>query len=152
MAALRCAAEKGDINELQKRLEVNEDTLRTLINAQDPETDLTPLALAASSGHCQCVSALLAKRADPNVVIEDAGNRTALHMAAYDAHVEVVEMLLEARADANATCTAGTAKDIVLQRAKEWRVGGGDGEEDIDRLQKVLVSGDFADLIGDCAG
>ena len=26
--------------------------------------------------------------ADPNVVIEDAGNRTALHMAAYDAHVE----------------------------------------------------------------
>jgi len=26
--------------------------------------------------------------ANPNVVIEDAGNRTALHMAAYDAHVE----------------------------------------------------------------
>ncbi|CAK9048411.1 unnamed protein product [Durusdinium trenchii] len=139
-AALRAAADKGDIAEVSRLLEVQDAaTLRKIINSQDSETDLAPLTLAAAGGHQNCVAALLAARANPDLSVEDAGNRTALHMAAYDAHVEVAQLLLEARADACLMSSGGTPSDIVSQRAKEWRIGGGDGEEDIDRLNKILA-------------
>ena len=36
--------------------------------------------------------------ANPDLSVEDAGNRTALHMAAYDAHVEVPTLLAHSAA------------------------------------------------------
>ncbi|CAJ1363970.1 unnamed protein product [Effrenium voratum] len=135
MAALRSAAERGDAEALRKALDAASSKD---INAQDLDSDLTPLALAAQGGHTACVRLLLTARADPDVVSEDAGNRAALHFAAYEGHVEVVRLLMQARADAAASSTGGTAADIARQRAKEWRIGGGDGEEDIEALSQVL--------------
>ena len=69
----------------------------------------------------------------------------------------MVKLLLEARADAEASSTGGTAKDIVSQRqgmaeplfqelvcdpfrAKEWRIGGGDGEEELKQAYASLLA------------
>ncbi|CAJ1404585.1 unnamed protein product [Effrenium voratum] len=85
MAALRSAGERGDAEALRKALDAASSKD---INAQDLDSDLTPLALAAQGGHTACVRLLLTARADPDVVSEDAGNRAALHFAAYEGHVE----------------------------------------------------------------
>eukprot|EP00930_Biecheleria_cincta_P080784 TRINITY_DN69246_c0_g1_i1.p1 TRINITY_DN69246_c0_g1~~TRINITY_DN69246_c0_g1_i1.p1 ORF type:complete len:154 (+),score=41.41 TRINITY_DN69246_c0_g1_i1:40-501(+) len=144
-AALRTAADSGDLESLRKGLD--EATaigqLRKVVEMQDSDTDLAPLALAAAAGQAQCVQLLLEARAEPNLASEDSGNRTALHFAAFDGHVEVVRLLIEARADIKADSTGGTAREIAQQRAKEWRIGGGDGEEDIEALSTIL------DLLGD---
>ncbi|CAE7537330.1 unnamed protein product [Symbiodinium natans] len=140
--ALRAAAAGGDATALRRQLSEAQSlgTCAKIINSQDPDYDLTALALAAQHGAAECVEVLLAARADVNADSEDAGGRTALHFAAYDGHVEVVQLLVSARANTNARCSTGeTAEQIAQQRAKEWRIGGGDGEEDIAALQKVLA-------------
>ncbi|CAE7492150.1 ACBP4 [Symbiodinium necroappetens] len=131
-SALRAAAGSRDVATLQQRLSEAEAAgiCAKIINSQDPDTDLGALSLSAQHGAADCVAVLLAARADVNADSEDAGGRTALHFAAYDGHVEVVRLLVAARANTNVRCSTGeTAEQIAEQRAKEWRIGGGDGEE-----------------------
>merc|ERR1712194_679947 len=102
--------------------------------------DLTALMLAATGGHVRCCELLLDAKADPDAASEDSGGRTALHLAAYEPHVEVVRMLLQAGADRSICCASGeTATEVAALRAKVYRQGGGDGEEDIDALEEVMA-------------
>ena len=62
-----------------------------------------------------------------------------MHLAAYNGDAEIVATLLQARADVTCRSAGGeTALDIAGQRAKEWKIGGGDGEESIEGLSKVI--------------
>eukprot|EP00931_Biecheleriopsis_adriatica_P025035 TRINITY_DN15471_c0_g1_i4.p1 TRINITY_DN15471_c0_g1~~TRINITY_DN15471_c0_g1_i4.p1 ORF type:complete len:152 (-),score=41.80 TRINITY_DN15471_c0_g1_i4:55-510(-) len=140
-AALRDAAAAGDSEKLERVLqEANvAGCLLKIVDRQDIETDLAALSLAAAAGDVDSVRYLLRARANPNLESEDSGNRTPLHFAAFEGYAEVVSLLLDANADASKSCTTGgTAKEIAQQRAKEWRIGGGDGEEDIQGLERVL--------------
>lgn len=97
--ALRKAAEEGDAQRLSDALSAAErdapaGKLQLVLDAEDPETDLTALMLAAAGGHAECCELLLGARADANATAEDAGGRSALHLAAYSAHVDVVQLLV----------------------------------------------------------
>eukprot|EP00932_Pfiesteria_piscicida_P005469 SRR837773.15379.p1 GENE.SRR837773.15379~~SRR837773.15379.p1 ORF type:complete len:173 (-),score=45.93 SRR837773.15379:11-490(-) len=148
--AVRRAADSGDEQCLRQALDEGREATKGepkrfghVINAQDDETDLTALMMAAAAGHTACCSVLVEARADLDLVAEDAGNRSALHFAAYSMHAEVVALLLAAGADAGLRCSVGsfggTARELVAQRKKEWLVGGGDGEEDAAALDEIVA-------------
>ena len=119
------AAEKGDVQEVKRILEMGEnvdarttrdrttadETKPAFLSALESTLDSsgsTPLHVAASNGHAEVVALLLEKGADPN-----AQNRlevTPLHMAAKNGHLPVVEMLVAHGADVNARqCANQTA-------------------------------------------
>merc|ERR1712217_106684 len=81
-----------------------------LVHAADPgiagDSGLTPLVLAADSGHVAVVTALLNARA--SIDVPDSAGRTALMSASAFAHKEAASVLLEAGADALARAIDGS--------------------------------------------
>lgn len=70
-----------------------------------PNFDVTPVMMAAESGHHETVSLLLERGANPNM--QDIGGWTALMKAAARGHTEVVRLLLAFGADADQKNNAG---------------------------------------------
>ncbi|KAJ3065489.1 calcium calmodulin-dependent protein kinase type 1G [Podochytrium sp. JEL0797] len=62
------------------------------VDAKEIRYSLTPLHMAAKSGHVQILNLLIAKGANPNHRTTD--NRTCLCFAAYGSHVECIKALL----------------------------------------------------------
>lgn len=67
------------------------------LQEEDPESGLTPLALAAELGHTEVVRILLENEVDPNW----GGSVTPLEAAVLEGNPEIVDLLIEAGADVN---------------------------------------------------
>ena len=67
----------------------------------------TPLQLAATAGHSECLTLLLEARADVNGS-EPFFNGTALHCAAARGHSKVVEILIQSGAEENRSLCSGS--------------------------------------------
>jgi hypothetical protein len=94
------AVRAGDAEKVKALLKADPD----LLNEQD-ERGLTPLHIAAASGHKEVVQMLLASKAAVDVK-GDYGS-TPLHVAAAKGQREIVEMLLSSGADVNAVDKQG---------------------------------------------
>lgn len=75
------------------------DPNRTIADGPITENMYSPLARAVSCGHAQCVRALLAASADPQLGWGKYPNTTPLFDAADCGHLEIVRLLLAAGAD-----------------------------------------------------
>lgn len=109
--ALFCACEKGhvDIAELllQKGANIN-------AKEQSSVTDMTPLMVAALSGHSVVVKMLLGRAPATNQ--QHFGGGTALHLAASAGHGDIVQILLNHGADVSVVTNSG---ENVLEYARE---------------------------------
>lgn len=98
---LHNAAYVGDLDTLKSLLQ--EDSFKQRINEKSVWCcgclPCTPLRIAATSGHRDCVAYLICQGADVNVV--DVKGQTALYMAVVNGHLDCVQILLEAGADPN---------------------------------------------------
>lgn len=108
---LLLAADSGDVAGV-RQLALNmtsaapTGTLEDVVNYQHPgpcssgyNTGVTALMLAARSGHVEVVKALLALKANPNIL--DAELWNALHYAAFSGHADICTVLLAAKCNSN---------------------------------------------------
>lgn len=84
MTKLVEAIASGDLDAVKSAVDAAED-VATAVNAEDPETWLSPLHHAAKHGAVEVAKLLLDHGADPN--LEDVSGRTCLHVAC-DAYAE----------------------------------------------------------------
>lgn len=91
------AARRGELDGLRAGLHQGVG-----IDEKEPYNKRTALMRAAAFDHPEAVELLLASRANPNLVDQDA--RTALHIAAGTGATSVIPLLRGAGADVNALC------------------------------------------------
>ncbi|KAL6050107.1 hypothetical protein STEG23_036850, partial [Scotinomys teguina] len=98
---LHDAAYVGDLQTLRNLLQ--EESYRSRINEKSVWCcgwlPCTPLRIAATAGHGNCVDFLIRKGAEVDLV--DVKGQTALYVAVVNGHLESTEILLEAGADPN---------------------------------------------------
>lgn len=120
------AARRGDVDGLRAGLQQGVG-----VDEKEPFNQRTALMRAAGFNHSEAVEFLLASRANPNLVDQDA--RTAVHIAAQTGAVDVVPLLREAGADLNVLCP-----DLASQRTPVGvavRVG------DVEMVRALLSAG-----------
>ncbi|KAK9805194.1 hypothetical protein WJX72_005291 [[Myrmecia] bisecta] len=86
------AAQKGDVNKLERLLDKRPDLISS--DGLEGQTGYTPLHYASREGRLAAVNLLLQRGADPNKATQ-AGSATSLHRAAFMGHLQVVELLLK---------------------------------------------------------
>jgi ankyrin repeat protein len=91
--ALRTAAKEGDVITLHEILHVYRGCTKVVDNI-DNSLNRTPLMLAASRGHTECVQLLIAH--DANLEVCTKAHDTAVVFAIEHNHLEIVEMLVMA--------------------------------------------------------
>ncbi len=105
MTALSYSTSKGNLEMVQTLLDANAD-----VNAKRLVSSgllgWTALSLAIEENHAPIVLALLAAKADPNVIIS-SDDKTALMVAVETGNIELVQALLIAKADVNAKTKHG---------------------------------------------
>ncbi|XP_057407171.1 ankyrin repeat and SOCS box protein 1 isoform X2 [Balaenoptera acutorostrata] len=98
---LHDAAYVGDLQTLRSLLQ--EESYRSRINEKSVWCcgwlPCTPLRIAATAGHGNCVDFLIRKGAEVDLV--DVKGQTALYVAVVNGHLESAQILLEAGADPN---------------------------------------------------
>ncbi|XP_011784973.1 PREDICTED: ankyrin repeat and SOCS box protein 1 [Colobus angolensis palliatus] len=98
---LHDAAYVGDLQTLRSLLQ--EESYRSRINEKSVWCcgwlPCTPLRIAATAGHGNCVDFLIRKGAEVDLV--DVKGQTALYVAVVNGHLESTQILLEAGADPN---------------------------------------------------
>ncbi|KAH1184622.1 hypothetical protein KIL84_012563 [Mauremys mutica] len=98
---LHDAAYVGDLDTLRSLLQ--EESFQSRINEKSVWCcgwlPCTPLRIAATAGHGNCVDFLLQKGAEIDLV--DVKGQTALYVAVVNGHLECTQILLEAGADPN---------------------------------------------------
>nr|XP_023413463.1 ankyrin repeat and SOCS box protein 1 [Loxodonta africana] len=98
---LHDAAYVGDLQTLRSLLQ--EESYRSRINEKSVWCcgwlPCTPLRIAATAGHGNCVDFLIRKGAEVDLV--DVKGQTALYVAVVNGHLECAQILLEAGADPN---------------------------------------------------
>ncbi|XP_028848100.1 ankyrin repeat and SOCS box protein 1 [Denticeps clupeoides] len=98
---LHNAAYVGDMATLRRLLE--EDSFKQRINEKSVWCcgwlPCTPLRIAATAGHSDCVAFLIDRGAEVDLV--DVKGQTALYVAVVNGHLDCVRILLEAGADPN---------------------------------------------------
>ncbi|XP_012504279.1 PREDICTED: ankyrin repeat and SOCS box protein 1 [Propithecus coquereli] len=98
---LHDAAYVGDLQTLRSLLQ--EESYRSRINEKSVWCcgwlPCTPLRIAATAGHGNCVDFLIQKGAEVDLV--DVKGQTALYVAVVNGHLESAQILLEAGADPN---------------------------------------------------
>uniref|UniRef100_W5LGB8 Ankyrin repeat and SOCS box protein 1 n=1 Tax=Astyanax mexicanus TaxID=7994 RepID=W5LGB8_ASTMX len=98
---LHNAAYVGDLDTIKSLL--REDTFKQRINEKSVWCcgwlPCTPLRIAATAGHSDCVDFLIGQGADVDLV--DVKGQTALYVAVVNGHLDCVRILLEAGADPN---------------------------------------------------
>ncbi|XP_004868469.1 ankyrin repeat and SOCS box protein 1 isoform X3 [Heterocephalus glaber] len=98
---LHDAAYVGDLQTLRNLLQ--EESYQSRINEKSVWCcgwlPCTPLRIAATAGHGNCVDFLIRKGAEVDLV--DVKGQTALYMAVVNGHLESAQILLEAGADPN---------------------------------------------------
>uniref|UniRef100_A0A2K6T1L3 Ankyrin repeat and SOCS box protein 1 n=1 Tax=Saimiri boliviensis boliviensis TaxID=39432 RepID=A0A2K6T1L3_SAIBB len=98
---LHDAAYVGDLQTLRNLLQ--EESYRSRINEKSVWCcgwlPCTPLRIAATAGHGNCVDFLIRKGAEVDLV--DVKGQTALYVAVVNGHLESAQILLEAGADPN---------------------------------------------------
>ncbi|XP_006866850.1 PREDICTED: ankyrin repeat and SOCS box protein 1 [Chrysochloris asiatica] len=98
---LHDAAYVGDLQTLRSLLQ--EESYRSRINEKSVWCcgwlPCTPLRIAATAGHGDCVDFLIRKGAEVDLV--DVKGQTALYVAVVNGHLESAQILLEAGADPN---------------------------------------------------
>jgi len=91
----------GDLQTLRNLLQ--EESYRSRINEKSVWCcgwlPCTPLRIAATAGHGNCVDFLIRKGAEVDLV--DVKGQTALYVAVVNGHLESAQILLEAGADPN---------------------------------------------------
>jgi len=96
---LHALAKAGTTDALLRVLFLQKDKSDFDVNEQN-EMGQTPLCVAASAGHLDCVEALLTFGACPNVADVDA--LAPLHNASFMGHLAIVSLLVNANADIGA--------------------------------------------------
>ncbi|XP_026865529.2 ankyrin repeat and SOCS box protein 1 isoform X2 [Electrophorus electricus] len=98
---LHNAAYVGDLDTIKSLLQ--EDSFKQRINEKSVWCcgwlPCTPLRIAATAGHGECVDFLIAQGAEVDLV--DVKGQTALYVAVVNGHLDCVRILLEAGADPN---------------------------------------------------
>lgn len=98
---LHNAAYVGDLDSLRNLLQ--EDCFKRRINEKSVWCcgclPCTPLRIAATAGHSECVAYLIDQGAEVDLV--DVKGQTALYMAVVNGHLDCVRILLKAGADPN---------------------------------------------------
>jgi ankyrin repeat protein len=89
------AAKNGDLNKVKDLLLANPDLVSNI-----DTNGLSPLHIAARSGHKSVAELLLANKADVNA--RDKADRTPLEFAVLRGHKDIADLLLANRADVNA--------------------------------------------------
>ncbi len=107
----------GDLETIKEHIAAGAD-----INAKAPSVEVTPLMVAAITGHSDAAELLLASGAKPG--IRNKEGSTALHMAAFFGHLEIVKALVAKGADVNArNGKSETPLDTISSAWSEEREG-----------------------------